>query len=416
MSFAQVTAAAGKFSASQVRPDLADDEKHPVNKWATKMPMVRKMMVGSHPLIVGLGFLDRNFNVRILSAPCPDLDNFEHGSKLGGSLGDSAFSATHVVMNEEKLFGDIMTLVPASVVPENGILTVGSLQRLTEDEIAPDTTCHTAVLPVSFPLLAEHGVTEGPISSVIVRASLKAYTPVTGVWAEAAAWLEKHPNCSHHLEPFEESVCPPKEWIPIIRASMTVKYETLFDPADGNSASLFVRINDKISAVRDKNTVTYYKEHPDEERVLSVEGSVSLHPDAGGYADSASIASNRLSSSLRLKRVEPFMKLFGATIGVAADNPQEEIVILPELSEAFGEIFNESSATNMLRSFRNQLEHHCRLREDSVYFLDKQTELPHLSQAAGLLFICYKWKTDPLDENVQGISQELSIITYLPPP
>ena len=92
------------------------------------------------------------------------------------------------------------------------------------------------------------------------------------------------------------------------------------------------------------------------------------------------------------------------------------MVILPELSEAFGEIFNESSATNMSRSFRNQLEHHCRLREDSVYFLDKQTELPHLSQAAGLLFICYKWKTDPLDENVQGMSQELSIITYLPPP
>ena len=82
------------------------------------------------------------------------------------------------------------------------------------------------------------------------------------------------------------------------------------------------------------------------------------------------------------------MKLFGAKIGVAADNPQEEIVILPELSEAFGDIFNESSATNMPRSFHNQLEHHCCLREDSVYFLDKQTELPHPSQATGLLFIC----------------------------
>ena len=187
MSFAQVTAAAGKFSASQVRPELADDEKHPVNKWATKMPMVRKMMVGSHPLIVGLGFLDRNFNVRILSAPCPDLDNFEDGSKLGGSLGDSAFSATHVVMNGDKLFGDIMTLVPASIIPENGILVTGPLERVTEEEIAPDTTCHTVVLPVSFPLLAEHGITEGPISSLVVRDSLKVYKEITGAWAEAAA-------------------------------------------------------------------------------------------------------------------------------------------------------------------------------------------------------------------------------------
>ena len=55
------------------------------------------------------------------------------------------------------------------------------------------------------------------------------------------------------------------------------------------------------------------------------------------------------------------------------------------------------------------------MRNNSRFFLEKQTSLPHLSQAAGLLFMSYCWKKDPLDENVNALSQELSIMTFLPP-
>ena len=110
------------------------------------------------------------------------------------------------------------------------------------------------------------------------------------------------------------------------------------------------------------------------------------------------------------------MKLFGATIGATIENPNDEVVVLPKMTTEFMDIFEESLATNMSRSFRSQLEHYCLLQNDSLFFLEKQTDLPHLSQAAGLLLICYNWKKDPLDENINAMSQELSIVTYLPPP
>ena len=82
-------------------------------------------MVGQHPLIVGLAFLDKNYTVRILSAPCPDMTSFEEGSKLGGSLGDETIVGNPVAMDEEKLFGNIMTLVPSEGLKEDCPLGLG---------------------------------------------------------------------------------------------------------------------------------------------------------------------------------------------------------------------------------------------------------------------------------------------------
>lgn len=110
------------------------------------------------------------------------------------------------------------------------------------------------------------------------------------------------------------------------------------------------------------------------------------------------------------------MKLFGATIGAVIKGPQEEVVMLPRMSTEFLDIFGELSATNTSRSFRSHLERHALNRNGSLLFLKKQTDLPHLSQAAGFLFICYNWKKDPLDENFDAMTHKLGIVTYLPPP
>ena len=99
VSFAQIKLVARKFSTSQADPNLPDNKDHPVQEWCTKTPIVRKFMVGQHPLIVGLAFLDKNYAVHILSAPCPDMTSFEEGSKLGGSLGDETIVGNPVAMD-----------------------------------------------------------------------------------------------------------------------------------------------------------------------------------------------------------------------------------------------------------------------------------------------------------------------------
>ena len=256
MSFSQVIAAAGKFSNSQPKPGIADDKDHPVNIWTLRLPMVRKMMVGNHPLIVGLGFLDRNFNLRILSAPCPDLDSFEDGSQLGGSLGDFAFAANPVMIDEGKIFGDVMTMIPADDIPEGSVLTAGPIQTVGDDAIAPDTSYQVVVVPISLPLLAGHGLVEGPIASLAVKGKLQAYCGVAGAWAAAASWLNINPGCSHKLDPFDASTLPSSGSVPELRASMPVPYDAMFDPMDGDRASLFARVSTKVAEVCDKNSAS----------------------------------------------------------------------------------------------------------------------------------------------------------------
>ena len=105
----------------------------------------------------------------------------------------------------------------------------------------------------------------------------------------------------HELTPFDADVLPLEGIVPKLRAIMPVPFDTMFDPMDGNWVSLFARVSEKVATVLKKNSVLYYKEHPNEETGLSMAGSVSLCPDSGGQADAASVALNLLSSYLRLK-------------------------------------------------------------------------------------------------------------------
>ena len=165
MSFAQITLAAGRFSTSMAQPTVAD-ASHPGNTWAKKLPMVRKMMASNHPLIIGLGFLDSGFNFRILSATCPDMESFEQGSLLGGSLGDSAFTANPVSIDEAKLFGNVLCLVACSAVGPDHYVNVGPEQKGEETDNVPNTHYRAAEVPLCIPLLAHHGLVEGTITSV----------------------------------------------------------------------------------------------------------------------------------------------------------------------------------------------------------------------------------------------------------
>ena len=115
-------------------------------------------------------------------------------------------------------------------------------------------------------------------------------------------------------------------------------------------------MTEKVAVVRGCNTARYYKENPGEEMTASLAGSI--HPDSGANTDADSVTSARLSSTLRLQKIEPYMQRFGATVGTMPESPANKVVVLLELLEVFMDIFQESSATNMSRSFRNQLEHH----------------------------------------------------------
>ena len=394
---------------------MVADSAHPANTWAKKLPMVRKMMVGNHPLIVGLGFLDSGFNFRILSAACPNMDSFDQGCLLGGSLGDSAYAANPVSIDEAKLFGNMLCLVAKdSVVPDHDFLHLGPLQEGGLEDSVPDVEYRAVEVPICFPLLPHHGLLEGPITSRVVGDKIDAYCAVGKTWIEACRFLKICPAASHKVEPFEDNVVPPGVDHAHLRSTVTVHFESIFDPMDGDPTSLFARVSSKVTQLRETNAQKYYKEHPNEQPGSSIASSV--HPDAGSVHTGTVNTASKLSSALKLKRIEPFLKLFGATVGSLTEEPERRSVFLPTLSADYLELFNESSATTMSRYFRNSLEHHCLLREDSPLFLEKQTDFPHLSQAAGMLLICYNWKSTPLDENVRALNQELSLYNYFPPP
>ena len=168
------------------------------------------------------------------------------------------------------------------------------------------------------------------------------------------------------MKPFEEKVIPPGMDHAHLRSTVTVHFESIFDPMDGDPTSLFARVSSKVTQLRKMNAQKYYKEHPNEQPGSSIASSV--HPDAGSVHAGTVNTASKLSSALKLKRIEPFLKLFGATVGSSTDKPERRSVFLPTLSADYLELFNKSSATTMSRYFENSLEHHCLLREDSPLF------------------------------------------------
>lgn len=205
MSFAQIKLAAGKFITSQEDPKFFDDNEHHINTWGGKLPMVRNTMVGHHPLIIGLLFLDKNYTVRVLSAPYPDTTSFDKGRKLGESLGDGVFAENSVAVDEGELFGDAMTLVPTVVIPEEFSLTMGPVHTCVETDATPDKEFWVTIVPVCIPLVVGHSVIEGPITSELVHSTLTEYCKVGGVWAVTASWMGINNYSSHEVKPFDKN-------------------------------------------------------------------------------------------------------------------------------------------------------------------------------------------------------------------
>ena len=115
---------------------------------------------------------------------------------------------------------------------------------------------------------------------------------------------------------------------------------------------------------------------------------------------------------LKIKSISPPIKLFFALV-----DQQTKSVSAPTVNTALEGLYQKSrSLTDFVSQFRKALTIHTKQHSQHRDYLSRSVEMPHLQDITITKFLKMDFKMDALDEKIEFIDKQLSILCFSPPP
>ena len=377
------------------------NSNHPVYRYFVSQPPDRQITLNDHQTH-GVLVVNSNYQVTIISLPKCTMDLNSGKKFLSGLIGNNCSYATPVHMNTD-IINNVLTLSTADEEVE-GLNPVPEFSTRTEKKRfnIPDNMGMFQV-PIVLPLFGDIDIIQGHIANKDVRQSISDYHPVAKIWAEAVHYQSKDTD-SNFQQTFQSIASK------LSNLNASGSFVCCPEITISSDPELFQR----LEKVRSINKESYYNRFP-EQRPPSA--NMQSHSENIELLDMSDPTDNHSSATMRkmklkIESISPPIKLFFAVV-----NEQTQEVVAPTVNAALEGLYQKSrSLTDFVSQFRKALtihtKQHCQHRD----YLNRSVEMPHLQEITITKFLKMDFKMDALDDKLEFIDKQLSVLCFSPPP
>ena len=348
-------------------------------------------------------------------------------TKIGGVIGKNAQNCSIISISASEAFSDIIACWTADNLHTypKGIVVPDTLFRPTVDSTddKPWTpSLHPVALfrvPTVIIKLRGHSIQTGPISKPSVRSSLLNYC------RPAVDWLDVLSSHRVNFKNLSYSSFDSKYYPPGFNKKATKEKSCGLQPTFElePDSQVYLSVNKDIDIIKTKHidenncdmtmppTPMVSTDNPFETPNKAFLTPKTPKPHSG--ADDATVSSEAVKEKARYTVL--FYRLLLSSKYTDPNTDQAEL-ILGNLSDNFLTALNISTRSESIRVFNNAFTTYRKDRLDSENFLDTAINFPHLNRAMISLLLLGEYRSSPLDEDTEYLTQAVSILSFLPPP
>ena len=424
----------GSFEDTSASPKTFDDpSKHLLVQFTTGNPFQREKLL-NHPELESLLYVQKGklYQLFIPRTLCTYEDSDTPTSKVAGVLGRNVDKYNIISFSNTEILGDFWSYVPNTT--RDSIFLGGTDMDNDIFEVKDASSEHDAVtidaegqevkhydypcsppviigsVPFCIPKLRGVTITTGSLQSGEVLDSLKNYHQAAYLWAMAVKHHTKntkkykistmdnkfYPFLSHDYETYLER---DSMIVPTIEDSEAETYRAV-----ENDISLIK----SVSQVHKKESNTNAYRTPDRAYPLS-----PVPPPSGA----SSVASTSTVVAVKEKNIRTiaFYKIFFSAKILNEENNIPDLY-LGSISEDFTEALEASSKTESIFKFKTALDTRLIEKTKSESYLDRNIELPNVSDTLVALILNCMFHKHLLDQNTDLLNKRVSVLNFLAKP
>ena len=380
----------------------------------------------SHPQIESILFISKNHLTEIFY---PQLvKEFDQDGtctiKLAGIIGKTLGNYSIISISASEALSDVLTFwtegnlsyfscgetIPAEMFRND-------VKKTDKDDKPWIPSLHPVALfraPVCIPKLRGHSIETGLVTKQSVRTSLQNYSRQAVDWFDV---MTSHRVTTKYAkyDMFDQKYQPQNTNTKYVRncASLQPTFEM-----DSDSV-VFQKQTDVLNPIKQKclsaletQTELNQKELAEFKTPQKIAFQTPRTPKSTYGADDLSISSEAVKE--KAKHSVLFYRLFLSAKFVDPVSKQTEI-ILGNLSETFLTALNAGRSEGT-RIFNNAFTTYRKDRLESDSYLDTSINFPHTNRTMMSLLMIGDYRSTPLDEDVEYLSQTVSVLSFLPPP
>ncbi len=270
-------------------------------------------------------------------------------------------------------------------------------------------------VPVCIPKLRGYSIDTGLLTKQSVRASLQNYSRLAVDWFDV---MVSHKSTTKHatFKMFD------KKYLPENTKTKSVLDSVLLQPTFemDNDSTVFRKQSEVLDLIKSKclssiEKTTMDAASKDLEQFRTPQRITFQTPKTPkqGYNDDMSISSEAVKE--KAKHSVLFYRLLLSSKFIIDQTTNQSEIILGNLSDTFLTAINAGRSEGT-RIFNNAFSTYRKDRLESDRYLDTAINFPHTNRTMISLLMIGDYRSTPLDEDVEYLSQTISVLSFLPPP
>ena len=404
-------------------------EKHPLTIFVKGASQTREDLL-SHPEIESLLFISKNqlvemFFPRIIKE-FDDLGNCT--TKISGIIGKTVENASIISLQTNDIFADFLTfwsdgIVPphfqkGTTIPQEKFRKEASTTNVSDAEkskpwIPAPHPASIVRVPLCIPKLKGIEITTGPTYKTTVRESLLKYSRSAADWYDSITAFRLTTKLASHKD-FDKTFHPSEVDTKFLKEKSSLQPVFEFD-TDSLVHTTMTKI---ISSLKEQclKNISPPSVEPSDEGFMTppkqAQTFCSPKPPRSVHGEE-SVLTETVKEKVKFS-VFFYRLLLSANYDDNITNKKE--IILGNLSDSFLTSLNTSGRSESQRIFTNAFTTYKKERLQSDSFLDTAINFPHINRTMVSLLLTGDFRSSPLDEDTEYITQSLSVLSFLPPP
>ncbi len=379
----------------------------------------------SHPQVESILFITKN-QLTELFYPQLVKEFDANGTctiKLAGVIGKTLGNYSIISISASEAFSDVLTFwtndnlqnfIRGETIPAEKFkkTAIEKIEKPWVPSLHPVALFRT---PICIPKLRGHTIDTGLITKPVVRASLQNYSRLAVDWFDV---ITSHQSTTKHAtyNMFDKKYLPINTNKSLILDCAVLQPTFEMDP----DSVVYQKQKDTLNTIKCKclssieqtSTDANSKDLDQFRTPQRITFQTPKTPKQQGYNDDMSISSEAVKD--KAKHSVLFYRLFLSSKFTDPSTGHTEI-ILGNLSDTFLHAVNAGRSEGT-RIFNNAFTTYRKDRLDSDSYLDTSINFPHTNRTMISLLMIGDYRSTPLDEDLEYLSQTISALSFLPPP